>query len=79
MNAATNISRHPILSRGSSGESVKELQQLLKSYNYKISVDGVFGIGTEAAVKDFQTSFGLTADGVVGRKTWQALYAGYGG
>lgn len=51
---------------GSKGEDVKFLQQTLG-----ISpVDGDFGPKTEAAVKAFQKSKGLTADGIVGRYTW---------
>jgi hypothetical protein len=38
-----------------------------------ISADGLFGSGTESAVKSFQSQHGLTADGVVGPATWQAL------
>ena len=36
-------------------------------------VDGDFGQATEKAVKQFQKDHGLTADGVVGEKTWAAL------
>jgi peptidoglycan hydrolase-like protein with peptidoglycan-binding domain len=36
-------------------------------------VDGVFGPLTEAATKDFQSGAGLTADGIVGPLTWDAL------
>lgn len=35
--------------------------------------DGLFGSGTEAAVKQFQTSEGLKADGIIGQNTWAAL------
>ena len=42
-----------------------------------ITVDGIFGSSTAAAVRRFQTYFGLTSDGVVGRTTWNKLYEVY--
>ena len=66
----------PTLKRGSSGMSVKSLQTLLKFRGCslpKYGVDGDFGAETEAAVKVFQTAAKLTADGIVGPKTWKAL------
>lgn len=50
-------------------ESVRVAQQKLG-----IIADGRFGNGTLAAVKAFQSSKGLTPDGVIGAKTWTALY-----
>ena len=38
-------------------------------------VDGIFGVGTEAAVKALQRDSGLTQDGVVGPQTWNAIDA----
>ncbi|WP_276300483.1 N-acetylmuramoyl-L-alanine amidase [Halorussus lipolyticus] len=40
---------------------------------YDIAVDGYYGPETRSAIEDFQTSAGLTVDGVVGHDTWQAL------
>lgn len=52
----------------------KAVQQKLKELGYyKGSVDGVYGKGTRNAVISFQKARGLTADGVVGTKTAQAL------
>ena len=59
---------------GSRGDKVKELQQKLKRWGYYTgSIDGIFGSGTKAAVKNFQKKNGLTADGIVGPKTAAAL------
>jgi putative chitinase len=58
----------PTLRRGSKGPAVKQMQQKLG-----IPADGDFGHGTEMAVKKWQTSNGLTADGIVGPKTLAAL------
>lgn len=60
----------PLLKRGDNGEDVKRLQRLLK-----ITADGDFGPKTETAVKDFQRSHSLVADGKVGGYTWRALEA----
>lgn len=57
-----------VLRRGSKGEEVKTLQRLLG-----IGDDGIFGYGTERAVKDFQRRKMLYVDGVVGRNTWEEL------
>lgn len=63
----------PIVQRGQSGERVKTVQYLLRARNYTLTPDGIFGTGTETAVKSFQTSQSLTSDGVVGAATWEAL------
>lgn len=64
----------PILRRGDRGPAVIQLQERLKAINlYPGEVDGIFGEGTESAVEAAQKDAGLTADGVVGPATWQAL------
>jgi len=57
-----------LLKVGSRGEDVKAVQQFLG-----LGADGIFGKGTEQAVKDFQSLNGLTADGLVGKGTWAAM------
>lgn len=57
-----------MLRKGDSGGSVRELQKLLR-----ITADGNFGPNTEAAVKKFQATKGLKADGLVGPRTWKEL------
>lgn len=52
---------------------VREWQQLLRRHGYDVSVDGNYGPKTEAAIKEFQASRGLTPDGKVGPKTLAAL------
>ena len=68
-----------VLRRGSKKSAVLYLQELLLSYLYPITnLDGVFGPETERAVKAFQTENGLTADGIVGRVTWNKLLSSTG-
>ena len=66
----------PTIRKGSTGEDVVYCQQLLMKLGYDLSpynADGKFGNKTVAAVKAFQKSKGLNADGVVGPLTWDAL------
>lgn len=63
-----------VLRQGSSGGEVKEVQRRLKNWGYYSgSVDGIFGAKTTEAVKYFQRKNGLTADGIVGKATYEAL------
>lgn len=64
-----------VLKRGSSGDSVKKLQRMLRSLHVSGAprVTGYFGIMTKRAVIRFQKKHGLTPDGVVGPATWRAL------
>ena len=67
---------HKTIKRGSTGPDVVECQEDLIKLGYDLSpygADGKFGAKTEAAVKQFQTSVGLKADGIVGPKTWEEL------
>jgi peptidoglycan hydrolase-like protein with peptidoglycan-binding domain len=63
----------PTLNFGDSGDSVKVLQRLLLQNGYPVQVDGNFAALTETAVKAFQSQHNLTADGVVGSRTWREL------
>lgn len=60
--------------RGSSGDTVTQIQTRLKSWGYyNGSVDGIYGSATERAVRYFQRKNGLAADGQAGDKTLAAL------
>ncbi len=68
--------------KGSNGAVVTQIQTKLKSWGYYTgSVDGVYGSGTERAVRAFQQKNGLTVDGKAGDQTLAAmgLSAGSGG
>ena len=60
-----------ILKVGSRGEDVKKLQQKLG-----LGADGIFGPGTERAVKKWQIDNDLAADGIVGEGTWNKMFSG---
>jgi hypothetical protein len=63
----------PHLKRGDSGGDVPILQKALNSHGERLRVDGVFGLRTEKAVKDFQVESGLETTGEVDSGTWGAL------
>jgi chitosanase len=58
------------------GDDVRALQQAVVRAGISTSVDGVFGPGTEQAVKQFQEQHDLTVDGIVGPATRAALESG---
>lgn len=64
-----------VLSRlGSRGEEVRKIQQKLKNWGYYSGgVDGIYGTQTQNAVKNFQRKNGLTADGIAGKATLNAM------
>lgn len=68
-----------VLRRGSTGSSVEQVQFWLSdlaqfdSSLVRVTVDGSYGAATEQAVRTFQQKQSLTADGVVGRSTWNKL------
>lgn len=64
---------YPTLRRGSNGDAVEILQVRLRRQGFPLTLDGDFGPATELAVKTFQARAGLTADGIVGPKSWVAL------
>ena len=71
------------LRRGSTGSSVEQVQFWLSdlaqfdSSLVRVTVDGSYGAATERAVRAFQQKQSLTADGVVGQRTWNTLYAAW--
>lgn len=64
----------PLLRVGSRGQAVKDIQAFLERQKlYNGPTDGVYGSKTRSAVAGFQRSHKLTADGVVGQKTWSSM------
>jgi peptidoglycan hydrolase-like protein with peptidoglycan-binding domain len=58
------------LGYGSTGSDVAAVQRRLG-----ITADGIFGSQTQQAVESFQSSTGLSVDGVVGHDTWSGLFS----
>jgi hypothetical protein len=62
------------LQRGDRGTAITRVQARLVQVGWRIGVDGVFGNETDRAVRGFQQRRELVIDGVVGSRTWRALF-----
>lgn len=62
------------LCRDCTGAEVRAMQQRLRDLGYTIGIDGNFGPGTYKTVVAFQRRKNLTADGIVGPRTWAAFW-----
>ncbi|MEO3706157.1 N-acetylmuramoyl-L-alanine amidase [Trichormus azollae] len=62
------LSKRLVQGNQTSGPIIRYLQ-----YRVGADPDGIYGLNTEAAIKEFQQQNGLTADGIVGAPTWQKL------
>ena len=64
----------PTMRQGAQGNITRLLQEKLVSLGFDTNgVDGIFGSGTDYAVRAFQGRCGLIADGIVGPNTWTKL------
>ena len=71
--ADMNYTQMPTIRYGNRGNVVKFLQCYLNLYGNSLTVDGIFGSGTQNAVRKFQQDNGLAVDGIVGKNTWRTL------
>ena len=62
-----------LLRKGDAGAAIKLLQHRLNLVGSQLTVDGIWGVQTDSAVRGYQYKAGLTVDGVVGAKTKAAL------
>lgn len=65
-----------LLRKGTRGETVRKVQLRLLDFGYSVGAsgaDGIYGNGTERAVRQFQAKNGLSADGIVGSRTLKLL------
>lgn len=70
----SSLQNYQTIRQGDSNNFVYLLQFILKNdYGFNLAVDGIFGNKTANAVRQFQTTNGLTADGIVGPNTWRFL------
>jgi peptidoglycan hydrolase-like protein with peptidoglycan-binding domain len=78
---ATTVSPWPLVRKGDQNHPVKTLQDLLRARGHTVTVDGIFGPRTDAAVRSFQRALhqdipSVAVDGIVGPVTWRALVSG---
>ena len=67
----------PLYQRGSTGPEVERIQDRLQDRgHYHGPLDGIYGGGTESAVRAFQRAAEIQVDGIVGPQTWEHLFEG---
>nr|DAD89174.1 MAG TPA: Lysozyme [Siphoviridae sp. ct5Px37] len=69
----TQTGNTDLLRKGDRGDDVKLLQHRLNLLGWQLTEDGIWGIKTDQAVRNYQYKAGLTVDGIVGPKTQAAL------
>ena len=69
----TMMQQLPVVRQGGNGDVVRTVQGLCAARGHAVTVDGVFGAVTMAAVKAVQAAARITADGTVGAQTWPVL------
>jgi lipoprotein-anchoring transpeptidase ErfK/SrfK len=62
-----------VFKQGDNGDKIKEIQEKLNKFGYKLAVDGSFGSSTYTAVVDFQNRNKILSDGIVGASTLEKL------
>ncbi|MBN3924347.1 peptidoglycan-binding protein [Nostoc sp. NMS4] len=68
------VGQYPVLSQGKTGAAVTRLQQRLRQLGYlNVNPNGNFSPKTRDAVIKFQRNYGIAANGIVNRQTWNAL------
>lgn len=76
ISAALANENDSLLKYGSRGDAVRNIQSSLNAIGYSAgSADGIYGRNTESAVKNFQRTYGLEVDGIVGKETIAKLEA----
>ena len=71
---ACGIAGYPLIRRGSISTYVLIAQDDLKTLGYSTGgLDGILGARTQQAVRNYQHSRGLSADGIIGCNTWRSL------
>lgn len=71
--AQTKTTNTDLLRKGDKGDDVKLLQHRLNILGSQLTEDGIWGVQTDTAVRNYQYKAGLTVDGIVGPKTQAAL------
>lgn len=69
----TSAASKPVLKRGAVGATVTTLQKELANAGFNVPATGLYDQQTVTAVKAYQTSRGLSKDGIVGADTWAAI------